>query len=67
MKSAHSLDYVALLRTAHSSEKQNAQRAIRQIFRNRAIALTCAKAQTHWRQMQRQILEHGQNSKTRDV
>jgi hypothetical protein len=67
MKSAHSVDYLALLRTAHSSEKRKAQEAIRQIFGHRTIAVTSAKAQTHWSQMQRQIVEHGQNSKIREV
>src|SRR5438128_3982750 len=67
MKSAHSVDYLALLRTAHSSEKRKAQEAIRQIFRDRTIALTSAKAHTHWRQMQRQVVEHSQNSKTSEV
>jgi hypothetical protein len=64
MKSAHGVDYLALFRTAHSSEKRKAQKAIRQIFRDRTIALTSAKALTHWRQMQRQVMEHSQNSKT---
>ena len=67
MKSAHGFDYLALLRTAHSSEKRKAQEAIRQIFRDRTIALTSAKVQTHRRQMQRQIVEHGQNFKTSEV
>ncbi len=67
MKSAHGVDYLALLRTAHSGEKWKTQEAIRQIFRDRTIALTSAKAQTHRGQMQRQIVKHGQNSKTSEV
>jgi hypothetical protein len=67
MESAHSLDYLALLRTAHSGEKRKAQEAIRQIFRDRTGPLASAKPPTHRRQMQRQLMEHGQNSKTRKV
>jgi hypothetical protein len=66
-KPAHSVDYPALLRPAYSSEKRKAQEAIRQIFRDRTLALTSAKAQTHRRQMQRQVVEHRQNSKTSEV
>jgi hypothetical protein len=67
MKSPHGVDYLALLGTAHSSEKRKAQEAIRQIFRDRTLALTSAKAQTHRRQMQRQMVEYSQNSKTSEV
>ena len=67
MESPQSLDYLALLGTAHSGEKRKAEEPIRQVFRDRTIALTSAKAQTHWRQMQWQVVEHSQNSKTSEV
>jgi hypothetical protein len=67
MKSVHSVDYLALLGSAHSSEKRKAQEAICQIFGDRTITLTAAKAQTHWRQMQRQVVEHSRNSKSSEV
>ena len=67
IKSAHYVDYLLLLRSAHSSEKREAQEAIRQIFRDRTIALAPAKPQTHRREMQRQVVEHSQNSKTSEV
>jgi hypothetical protein len=67
MESADGVDYLAQLRTGHSGEKRKPQEAICQIFRDRTIALTPAKAQAHRRQMQWQIVEHSKNSETSEV
>jgi hypothetical protein len=50
-KRPHSVDYLALLRTAHSGEKRKAQKPIGLVFGDGASALASTKTQTHWRQM----------------
>jgi hypothetical protein len=55
------LQLLRLFQTAHSGEKQKTQQAIREIFRNGTVAFASAKPQTHWEQMQRQVMKDRQN------